>query len=163
MQVKKEKKERTVTKDIAIIMSIMMCVAYALVDDPAKFGLSHTSSSITRLTYHWLHASIWHLIGNLWVLLTLCFNSRCRLSMLLWSFVIASIVPTFYDKPIIGASGMIYALIGLILHQIWSKRNLVIIVISLALGFFISGVGAYLHAYTFIVGSLLGMVFYYKF
>lgn len=79
-----------------------------------SFGYADGSNLLTHFTYHFAHASVWHLAGNL-----LCFylfiRNRSSFGELFCAYCIATICSFFSPHPLptVGLSGLIYALLGM--------------------------------------------------
>lgn len=83
-----------------------------------ELGYTATSPGWTHLTYSFQHASFIHLILNCigFYYMTKALENRYRPVLLVGVAYLISVGVSFlvyYDKPVVGASGLVYALIGM--------------------------------------------------
>ena len=72
-----------------------------------------------NLVYPFCHASLWHLLANVWMLLLLVVRCRARGRHLVLAYAVAVSVPSadwgwwsvVGEEPTVGASGMVFALL----------------------------------------------------
>ena len=162
-------------------------------------SLGYTSASAwwTHITYNFQHANIWHLLVNL-IAFWCVFKSLERhiqpykiVAISLAVSIVCSFLTAHPTIPTVGASGMIYAMIGMLfsingVHYLKVSKSLkksnrsikehpfcfqmmfFIFCIALALiaGFFIRNSAGFLHLYCFVGGffamSLLSFKSFYK-
>lgn len=148
------------------IIVLTFLLVYNLFD--TSLGYSHTSPLYTHFTYVFQHAGIVHLIAN-----SISFISFSNLlgkvtNAFYYPYLIA-VLASFaseYDKPTVGASGMDYAMIGMVLAyackgdkiKIVDKRKFALMVglicISIGLGF-ITGSNNAIHIYSLLIGFIV--------
>jgi membrane associated rhomboid family serine protease len=123
----------------------------------------HRGCDITaRLCYHFFHANVFHAICNIWCLLALAFYYDIEDWELLLAFIIAATVPSvaMASQPIVGASGVCFALMGIVFHKVARKKYYLSWIIPIvAIGFIIPGMAATLHLYCFAVGIAVALVY----
>ena len=103
-------------------------------EDPSHImGLTHSNSSIfTMISYQFAHGGIFHLVSNLWFLLIFggfierLWGSFNFLMFYLISGIAAAVIFILIsgasEAPLIGASGSISGLMGLVLVLFWNKK-----------------------------------------
>jgi membrane associated rhomboid family serine protease len=103
-------------------------------DDPSYImGLTKSNSSIlSMISYQFAHGGIFHLLANMWFLLIFgsfierLWGSLYFLGIYLVSGIMAAVVFSFLsgssEAPLIGASGAISGLMGLVLVLFWNKE-----------------------------------------
>lgn len=75
-------------------------------------GLMLGSPLWVRFTYQFVHANIWHLLANAYCIILLAFNMHQDLKSLIVSYLISCTIPVFDYTPIVGVSGLCFALMG---------------------------------------------------
>ena len=102
--------------------------------DPSYIlGISeHNFSFVSQITYQFVHGSLFHLISNLWFLMIFgsflerFWGSLSFIIFYLLSGIMAAVMFVFMsgisEAPLIGASGSISGLMGLILVLFWDKK-----------------------------------------
>ena len=155
---------------ILVAVCLMVCLLSPLLPvSLSDMGLSRGCGLTSRLCYSFFHASIFHLIGNCWVLLCVVFYYDVPLSRLAVSYIVAVSAPSFSVMPTIGLSAVVYCLLGQVSYSV--KRKVYYqfwVIISLILfGFVLPDMmdrcGAqiahpdnFLHIYCYVVGLLVG-------
>lgn len=159
----------TAAKAAALAISavtIILCVGFDMPAD--RVGICSGSPVIHRLTYHFFHVSIPHVLMNDWCLLSVVFLYDISWLTLLGAFLIAAsfpadslsaILPGAFSLPTIGLSGVCYALMGRIAfmterkiyYQLW-------LWFYIALGFAFPNVNGWLHLYCYLVGLFIGLI-----
>jgi membrane associated rhomboid family serine protease len=103
-------------------------------EDPSYImGLTKSNSSIlSMISYQFAHGGVLHLLTNMWFLLIFgsfierLWGSLYFLGIYLFSGIMAAIVFIFLsgasESPLIGASGAISGLMGLVLVLFWNKK-----------------------------------------
>ena len=137
----------------------------------SDMGLSHDCGLVSRLCYSFFHASIFHLIGNCWVLLCVVFYYELPLSRLLVSYIVAITAPAMSVMPTIGLSAVVYCLLGQ--ASFLAKRKLYfhfwvaafILLFGYLVPFLLESKGVaiarpdnLLHIYCYVVGLLVGFL-----
>ena len=123
-----------------------------------------------NLVYPFCHASLWHLLANVWMLLLLVVRCRARGRHLVLAYVVAVSVPSadwgwwsvVGEEPTVGASGMVFALLGMVsLHARRPWRYHLIIALQMALPMLCPWmhVNARLHLYCYLLAIILYGVF----
>lgn len=99
-----------------VLMIFIFVLVYAFFG--LELGYTATSPGWTHFTYSFQHASFVHLILNcigFWYMIR-ALESRYHPVLLVGVAYIISVGVSFlvyYDKPVVGSSGMVYALIGM--------------------------------------------------
>lgn len=99
-----------------ILLIFVWVLIYAFFD--LSLGYSSTTPVWTHLTYSFQHASFIHLVLNCvgFFFMMRALEIRYRPAVLIGVAYIISVGASFmvyYPKPVVGASGMVYALIGM--------------------------------------------------
>ena len=155
---------RTQAKTSALAMVAMAIILQLFSIPTGNVSLSIDAPWWHRLTYHFFHANILHLIVNCWALLCIVFIYNIQSPMLVSAFIIAALYPCeslnfLYPEgmlPTIGLSGICYALLGR--YSLSVERKLYY---NLWWAFFI-GIGflspysnAWLHLYCYLCGVVI--------
>lgn len=139
-----------------IVASLLML----LVDNASEYGFSTNTDWTARLYYQLFHASALHWFVNSWALVALMFGGwRMPIHYIIFAYAISCASPSM-DIPTVGASGIVYALCGMIVPQVSSKKLwkfLAATAFYLSVGFLFP-VNAWLHIYCFIIGSFYGLI-----
>ena len=124
---------------------------------------------IPHLTYMFLHAGIIHLLINsfsfvsAWIIMKRFYRKGYFYVVPFALAFLTSFIPLcIFDKPTVGVSGVVYAMIGMILPYFNFKKTYLFylsIALSLIVSFFIHSSNFYLHLFCFI-GGVLFTVFY---
>ena len=146
---------------------IAMLIAVYFIFD-TSLGYSLTSPIYTHFTYVFQHAGLLHLVANSISFLSF-YNLLHRVcNAFYYPYLIAVLASFFseYDKVTIGASGMIYAMIGMTIGyafkgeklKITSKKKfalmILLILVSLLMGFF-NGSNNVVHIISLILGIIV--------
>jgi membrane associated rhomboid family serine protease len=88
-----------------------------------ELGYAASSPWHTHITYMFQHAGVMHLLFNslsFWMFFRALQRRFSRVGIITVSMLAAFLMSFFcyYDKPVVGASGMIYAMTGMYLHLI---------------------------------------------
>lgn len=155
------------TKTAALVLSLALLVM-SFFDAPSACMLQHGCSITGRLCYHFFHANVLHAFCNIWCLLALAFYYDIEDWELLLAFIIASTIPVdcelsivhcAFDKPIVGLSGVCFALMGIVFYKVARKRYYLSWVIPIvAVGFIMPGMAAGVHLYCFTVAIALSLI-----
>lgn len=140
--------------------SVILTLIFFLV---TPVGFIEKEITLGNFVYHFFHANIFHLLGNLFAL-HLIMKRRCIswVELLLISYIIATICSFFcgLSIPTIGLSGMVYAVYGMHLYLYRDKLKifalmvvpiLVMAILSKAFGFNINNG---LHFFAYLLGSI---------
>lgn len=157
------------SKNLALQLSALTFLLLFLPIEHRPWALSSEGSTLGRFTYHFFHVSILHWLLNAWALLSLAFYYKVDRLELLLGYLVASSVPatslytltgaSILVMPTVGLSGLAYALMGLILPRIVDKkRYLGWSALSLALGFLLPHVNAYVHLWAFASALPVGFI-----
>lgn len=132
-------------------------------------GVREAGGVIPHLTYMFLHANIIHLLVNsfsflsMWIIMKRFYRKGYFYFIPFILAVLTSFIPLcIFDKPTVGVSGVIYAMIGMILPYYHIKKFYLFyisIAVSLIISFYVPSINFYLHLFCFI-GGILFTVFY---
>lgn len=146
--VKQEKNELTYLVFVVALLSLFW------LDGP---GLAVGSPFYARFTYQFVHANIWHLLANTYCLILLAFNMGQDVRSLVWAYVISCTVPVFDATPIVGASGICFALMG---WNTWcvARRGYYLswLALFIVIGFIVPRFAGFTHFYCALLGLLIG-------
>lgn len=152
-------------KTISLLISAMLIMAFILLhsaDCSQAYGLSLASPSINRLLYLTLHASILHLVINIYGFLTLTFVLRATSWQMCAATFVAVTIPTdvLSQTPMVGFSTIIYALSGMCLLRSNDWKGLVVInLLLIGAQSFFAGFAVMPHLYCFCMGCAIGFIF----
>lgn len=154
---------RKKTKIAALLLSFTLFLLLLLPVSPQDVGIYQGCGVTNRLTYHFFHANILHLVLNVWCFLSCVFLADASLSVIVTSFIIACTVPVFTPVPTVGFSGICFAILGFIMWQAKNKFSYNISIISciaLPLMLLPHAVNSLLHAYCYTTAVIIGMPFH---
>lgn len=116
--------------DRGIVLVGILLALFIVIGVPSEFALWPLWARC--LTYHFMHANIFHLLANSFCLFQMARTGRMGWGRLSTAFVIASLVPIFYHGNLVGFSNILYAITGL---SFWSftRRTRRIFIIASAL------------------------------
>lgn len=146
----------------AIIIAVVILVLSAFPLPVAQFGLCADAGIEARVSYHFFHASIIHAALNAWSIVAIAVKYSPPLKFLLIAFIIATLIPEalLQSTPIVGLSGVCFAMLGSCL--VWSHavfNSYLYVALFLAVGFLFPQVAAILHAYAFVSGAAVALLF----
>ena len=148
-------------KAAVLIIALAVIVLQIVVTDVSGYGLSVTSPLWTRLIYSFFHGSWFHLLLNVYVLLTLGFKLDLRMREIFISYILACAAPSFCigTLPTVGLSGMIYAIFGMRTMRNSNPGSMILnIVLITAVSMFLSHIAWRLHAYCYSCGLLISLL-----
>lgn len=165
----------TKAKTTALVLTAVCIAAYVTTSilDGSPIGtvaVSKGCSLLARLTYHFFHASLVHLLINCWCLLSVVFIYSVPLWYLVAAFIIAATIPDMILSavPTIGLSAVCFSLLGMVSFQSQRKWLFHIWVLSFLLcsflmallvslfGYVIASPNTILHIYSYVVGLMVG-------
>ncbi|MDR2917853.1 MAG: rhomboid family intramembrane serine protease [Tannerella sp.] len=140
----------------------LIWIIFFIIFDNKELGYSNTSPIYTHITYIFAHAGLMHLLLNslsfIYVYQGLKHYNLTRQSLII-SFVIgiAASFLSAYDTPTVGASGMIFAMLGCYITTAGftnqqMRRILVTIFLSLTIPMLIPGINYKIHILSFTAG-----------
>ena len=110
------------TKIVAIALSLLIIALSMFRIDTTQYALSPSNTPFGCFSYHFFHVNVFHALMNSWCLLGLAFFYHLRLRDIIIAFAVAaSFPPCLCTAPTVGLSGMLYALMGLLLPQMSRK------------------------------------------
>lgn len=115
----------------------------------------HSSPLLTHFIYMFEHVNVWHFLCNMIVLWSV--NGRMETWKAILIAVVASYIPTWYDKPTLGLSGFLFALFGIMWGRVGRfkdcmKKGLPVIALTIAM----PGVNGLIHLYCYVIGYIVG-------
>lgn len=134
--------------------------------DIKQAGYSLTSEFWTRFTYMFAHAGIFHLAINLLTIDILLHNLKriTNINILLCIAMIGAFLATFGSEmplPTIGASGILYFLLGYYFARKWSSRLIIaalVIFTGNILSFHLYNANLFVHLLSIMYGFLYGAI-----
>ena len=144
------------TKILSFVLSAVIIVVSLLDIDFSHYALSPLNSPFGNIAYHFFHVNILHAIVNVWCLLGIVFFYKIRVRDFIIAFAVAASFPTqLCIAPSVGLSGMLYALMGLIMPQVYSRTYFIAcLVLWNVVAWIVGGFGVEVHAYCFVVALL---------
>lgn len=148
------------TKTASLLYAVILIVLFALPISIDKVGLTE-GDMIRRITYQHFHANVWHLLCNLWALLTFSFIVRTPLYKFIFAFAVSATYPFVDSNLIVGLSGMLYCLAGMYAFNNPTLKGIVRYNI-LSLGFILIGmifpfIGVGIHLYCYTIGAIYSL------
>lgn len=112
-----------------------------------------------RLGYPFVHANFIHAFLNCWCFLSVVFHYEISWKHLMAAYAVAISIPSILIGwgAVVGASGVCFALFGMVAFQV--RRKLYYqtwILLALLLGFILPGVASWLHVYCYLGGMIVG-------
>ena len=151
------------TKTAALVLSLALLVM-SFFDAPAQCMLQLGCGITGRLCYHFFHANLFHAFINVWCLLAIAFYYDLEDWEFFLAWIIAATIPNcalcikHCAFPIVGFSGICFALMGIILYKVARKRYYLSWIIPfIVMGFFLPGIAATVHLYCFVVGLIVSL------
>ena len=109
---------------IEIVLFAIVCIAVLLLPtDPLSIGIYTDCRWWQHLTYQFAHANIFHLAVNIYVMYFCITRFNLSQSQILSCFIISAILPALSHIPTIGASGIVYAMLGIINTMVVEKAK----------------------------------------
>ena len=143
---------------IVIIAVLIACMAAA---GAPEFLLSGPYS-VRALTYHFFHASWWHLAVNCLATWTIFVPSRKCHRLLPVAFFIAVMVYPLSLRPVIGFSNVLYAVLGLrtpsFKSKWWGQSSVIVFLAVTVAMVFIPRFSATTHIAAFVLGVLVASI-----
>lgn len=153
--------QRTEEKVSVLVLTVLFVALSLFPNVRETLGLYAGCPWYGRLGYPFAHANILHAMVNSWCLLSFAFAYDISWKQLLAAYIIAISFPnSLLDAiPVVGASGVCFALIGIVALR--SKRRVFFqfwVLSILAVGFLFPSCAAWLHVYCYLLGLLIGML-----
>lgn len=126
-----------------------------------QIGFTDGSSVWSHFAFQFCHANIMHLGGNLlclWFVLTDRWYSYAEQMIFSITAAFTASYASSMALPTLGFSGDVLALIGIMTPMIWSRRNALTIIATLALGFVVHGVNGWIHLWCYVLGLLYALI-----
>lgn len=148
-------------KEIALYVLIVLFALHCFRVNPTVVGYGGTSPWWTHFTYAFFHASWLHLLINSYSFYFV-YNERIFKSFTIWIAIIISILASciFTPRlPTVGASGIIFAMIGI--NTVLTRQATYHLCVCLALcsGFIMQGVNATLYLSCFLLGLFASLLY----
>lgn len=145
---------------------IILCTVLSIVNwiTPLDFGYTESSAFYTHFTYLFVHANVVHLALNMYIFWKL-YDTIMSKKLFYFALPISVISSFLFSMPVptVGASGVLFALLGIIYttNYITKKiyiQNLVIIIISTIIGYF-ANVNIAIHILCLLFGLATGFLY----
>jgi membrane associated rhomboid family serine protease len=152
---------RAKEKTAVLILTALLILFYLLADVGKTIGLHAGCSWGCRLAYPFLHASLLHVLGNCWCLLSLVFIYDVSWLSLLLAYVVAITYPDAFlsSANIVGLSGCVFFLFGRVALQVQRKLYYQCCMLSfIGIGFLFTNVAGWLHLYCYAVGLVVALL-----
>lgn len=123
--------------------------------------LSRTSNFVTRITYILLHGNVFHLVMNVYCMLSIIFLSFPKKTDVFMSFLIAFFIPDYFigESNIVGISVMLFAFTGiLVMRSTEWKRFFLFNLAVVVCGALIPKIAFMPHLWGFSCGCLYGII-----
>lgn len=104
-----------------IAFGIVCAVMLMLGIDAMLVGIYDGCRWYQHLTYQFFHANIFHLAINLYVMWLCVTRFKLSQRQMLMCFIISALTPATLSMPTIGASGIVYAMLGIINTMVAKK------------------------------------------
>lgn len=152
---------KSLTLLFVLMLIGMQCVtnSQALI---ATYGITNTAILGQRLLYSILHASWLHLAINIYSLLVIAFLCRSSSWQLLAAYLIAISIPSVLltSIPMVGASVMVFALVGMLIPSMRGKTKVIALNLStIIVQGLVPGIAWLAHLYGLVAGLLVGYMF----
>lgn len=162
----------------ALVLSV--AAVFALLEiHPGGFGVGVETQWWQRMCYHFVHASMFHALLNSWCLLCVAFLCDIPLQYIIIAYIIATLYPAdtahamlCIGNPVVGMSGMCFALLGMVSwnsgskvkYHIWVASFIAIgivvpILLSLLLNRPTARLDNALHIYAYLCGIGAGYIY----
>lgn len=146
----------------AVLGLSFVIIALALMPISAgSFALTRHAAWYLRLAYPFAHGGVLHAVVNCWCLVAVVFIYDVSWLHFAAAYAVAVTVPNFVigNVPVVGASGMGFALIGMVFWQVRRKMFYSSWVsAALAVGFCFPQCAAGLHLWCCAIGVAIGFV-----
>lgn len=122
-------------------------------------GVSVGCSLLSRFSYPLFHVNLLHAFCNAWCLISLVFLYDLPWWKIALAYIIAVSIPVWFlpAAPVVGMSGVCFALMGLCLPIVQRKLYFSAwVALFLALGIILPGVAWTVHLYCYVIGVLVG-------
>ena len=103
-----------ITKVEIVCFAVVCAVTMFISANPYAIGVYNGCQWYQHLTYQFFHTSIFHLGANIYVMWFCTTRFALKQWQLLMCLIISMLTPPIYTMPTIGASGIVYAMLGMI-------------------------------------------------
>lgn len=161
-------KTKTAVLILCALVMLLSVLSASGVIDAAAWAVSPSSRPVSRMTYHFFHANIFHALTNVWCLLSLTFFYDITMRDIIIAYIIASLYPAGYISqwmawtllPTVGLSALCFALMGLLFWRIHRKAYYSFFVFAImAVGAAFPAVNTVIHLYSYLAGLFVGILF----
>lgn len=146
-------------KDIAILIAVMTMILF--ITGIGAERTMHVNPAISdRLLYSFTHASIIHLLTNIWAMLSAVFVFQPHWGYMIAAYAIAVLCPSHLcHTPTVGLSVFIYALFGMMTFRV-KERGLYQLCMAIALitGCLHPYINGYVHIYAYACGFIVALL-----
>lgn len=153
--------QRKEEKTAVLVLSIVIIALALLPLSVGSIALARHAAWYLRLAYPIAHGGVLHAIVNCWCLVSIVFVYDVSWKRLIAAYAVAVTVPNFIigSTPVVGASGVCFALIGMVYWQVrrkmfyssWAAA-------ALAIGFCFPQCAAMIHLWCCAMGVFIGFV-----
>lgn len=155
--------KNTSCKWVALIYTVALFLVYTC---HGTLPLASDTPWWHHLTYHHFHASVFHLLCNLWAFLTIVFYMNPSITRVIGAFLLASTFPASWlgDSSVIGLSGTIYVLCGMYSLSSPTLRGRVryntFMLVFITAGLVFPSVCVSIHLYCYALGLVIAVLNY---
>jgi len=148
-------------KDFALQFSLILIMIHIFADgNVARYGIYDGCPMVNHFIYIFVHGGWLHLLCNIFFLLEMgFFATSVKWYCWVMAMIIAMLTPAFSNVPVVGFSGVLYALSGFAFCFSKKKMRPLIILSALVLFQFLTGgIAVMLHLICFSAALIIGMV-----
>ena len=144
------------TLGLYVLYALILALPLVMGDRSGNLGLYQGCPLPHRLTYPFLHQSVFHAAVNLYVLWQCQHSTKAGFNLLVF-YAIAVSYPFATGTHIIGLSGLVYAYMGYIAPYVQRKlRYNLTICVYIGIGFLLPCMAVGVHIYCYVLGLLWG-------
>lgn len=108
-----------------VCFAVICAVMLIMHSDPYCVGVYNGCQWWQHLTYQFFHTSAFHLGANIYVMWFGTTRFNLKQWQLLMCLIISMLTPPIFTMPTIGASGIVYAMLGMINTMVLKKLRFV--------------------------------------
>lgn len=146
-------------KDITIFIAVLTTILF-ITGIGEEQGMQTNPTIADRLLYSFYHASIIHLMSNIWAMLSVIFVFQPHWGYMAAAYTIAVLCPScLCQTPTVGLSVFIYALFGMMAFRVKDRGFYQLcMAIALAAGCLHPYINGYVHIYAYACGFIVALL-----
>lgn len=159
VQKKKTKIFALILASVIALLSLPDIPAFLNIPSISTIGITANPHILSRILFHFFHASPVHAVINLWCILSAFFLCGLSIPRFFAAWIIAAAAPSccLSDIPTLGLSAICFAAWGILTPSVPKKLDFILpAIIYIAIGFFFPQVNALIHLYSFTAGIIFG-------